>query len=81
MRMAESVALQSLPTIKALEFGNLNLARKINSSFIVTIPVFKNAVAQAMLAKRQAYQAQALKALDEKTNEMLLKMRKTQLIT
>lgn len=71
--MAESVALQSLPTIKALEFGNLNLARKINSSFIVTIPVFKNAVAQAMLAKRQAYQAQALKALDEKTNEMLLK--------
>ena len=73
LRMAESVALQSLPTIKALEFGNLNLARKINSSFIVTIPVFKNAVAQAMLAKRQAYQAQALKALDEKTNEMLLK--------
>lgn len=73
LRMAESVALQSLPTIKALEFGNLNLARKINSSFIVTIPVFKNAVAQAMLAKRQAYQAQALKALDDKTNEMLLK--------
>lgn len=73
LRMAESVALQSLPTIKALEFGNLNLARKINSSFVVTIPVFKNAVAQAMLAKRQAYQAQALKALDDKTNEMLLK--------
>ena len=69
----KALELQSLPTIKALEFGNLNLARKINSSFIVTIPVFKNAVAQAMLAKRQAYQAQALKALDEKTNEMLLK--------
>lgn len=73
LRMAETVALQSLPTIKAMEFGNLNLARKINSSFIVTIPVFKNAVAQAMLAKRQAYQAQALKALDDKTNEMLVK--------
>lgn len=73
LRMAETVALQSLPIIKAMEFGNLNLARKINSSFIVTIPVFKNAVAQAMIAKRQSYQAQALKALDDKTNEMLIK--------
>lgn len=73
LRMAESVALQSLPTIKALEFGNLNLARKINSAFIVTIPVFKNAVAQAIMAKRQALQAQAMQALDDKTNEMLMK--------
>lgn len=73
LRMAETVALQSLPIIKAMEFGNLNLARKINSSFIVTIPVFKNAVAQAIMAKRQAIQAQAMKALDEKTNEMLMK--------
>ena len=73
LRMAETVALQSLPIIKAMEFGNLNLARKINSSFIVTIPVFKNAIAQAIIAKRQSLQAQAMKQLDEKTNEMLLK--------
>lgn len=73
LRMAETVALQSLPIIKAMEFGNLNLARKINSSFIVTIPVFKNAIAQAIIAKRQALQAQAMKQLDERTNEMLLK--------
>lgn len=73
LRMAETVALQSLPTIKAMEFGNLNLARKINSSFIVTIPVFKNACAQAIIAKRKALQAQSMKALDDKTNEMLLK--------
>lgn len=73
LRMAESVALQSLPIVKAMQFGNLNLARKINSAFIVTIPVFKNAMAQAILAKRQYIQAKALKALDDKTNEMLLK--------
>lgn len=72
LRMAEAVALQSLPIIKAMQYGNLNLARKINSSFIVTIPVFKNAVAQALIARRQAIQAQALKKLDDKTNELLL---------
>ena len=73
LRMAEAVALQSLPIIKAMQFGNYNLARKINSSFIVTIPVFKNAIAQAIIAKRQNLQAKALKTLDEKTNEMLLR--------
>ena len=73
LRLAESVALQSLPIVKAVEFGNLNLARKINSSFIVTIPVFKNAITQAIMIKRQALQAQAMKALDDKTNEMLMK--------
>ena len=73
LRMAETVALQSLPIIKAMQYGNLNLARKINSSFIITIPVFKNACAQAIIAKKQAVQAQAMKALDDKTNEMLLK--------
>lgn len=73
LRLAETVALQSLPILKAMEFGNLNLSRKINSAFIVTIPVFKNAVAQAILAKKQAIQAQAMKALDDKTNEMLLR--------
>ena len=73
LRMAESVALQSLPIVKAMQYGNLNLARKINSAFIVTIPVFKNAMAQAIIAKRQYIQAKALQALDDKTNEMLLK--------
>ena len=73
LRLADAVALQSLPVIKAMEYGNLNLARKINSSFIVTIPVFKNAVAQAVIAKRQSIQAQELKHLDEVTNELLLR--------
>lgn len=73
LRLAESVALQSLPTLKAIEFGNLNLDRKINSAFIITLPVFKNAIAQAVFIKQQALQAKALSALDQQTNEMLLR--------
>lgn len=73
LRLAESVALQTLPTLKALEFGNLNLSRKIQSSFIITLPIFKNAVAQAVIIKQQALQAKAMSALDQKTNELLLR--------
>ncbi len=73
LRTAESVAMQSVPMIKAMEFSNMNLVRKINSAFIVTLPVFKQALAQAIMLKRQRIQAEAMSALDAKTNEMLIK--------
>jgi uncharacterized protein YaaN involved in tellurite resistance len=73
LRTAESVAMQSIPMIKTMEFSNMNLVRKINSAFIITLPVFKQALAQAMLLKRQKIQAEAMSALDEKTNELLIK--------
>lgn len=73
LRIAENVAMQSIPMIKTMQFSNMNLIRKINSAFIITLPVFKQALSQAILLKRQRIQAEAMSALDEKTNEMLLK--------
>lgn len=73
LRIAEDVAIQSIPMIKTMQFSNMNLVRKINSAFIVTLPVFKQALAQAIMLKRQKIQAEAMSALDEKTNEMLIK--------
>lgn len=73
LRTAENVAMQSVPMIKTMEFSNMNLVRKINSAFIVTLPVFKQALAQAIMLKRQKIQAEAMSALDQKTNEMLIK--------
>ncbi len=73
LRIAENVAMQSIPMIKTMEFSNYNLVRKINSAFIVTLPIFKQALAQAILLKRQKIQAESMAALDKKTNEMLIK--------
>ena len=73
LRMAENVAMQSVPMIRTMEYTNINLVRKINSAFIITLPVFKQSLAQAILLKRQKIQAEAMAALDAKTNEMLLK--------
>ena len=70
---AENVAMQSIPMIKTMQFSNMNLVRKINSAFIVTLPVFKQAIAQAIMLKRQRIQAEAMSALDAKTNEMLIR--------
>ena len=65
--------MQSIPMIKTMQFSNMNLVRKINSAFIVTLPVFKQAIAQAIMLKRQRIQAEAMSALDAKTNEMLIR--------
>ncbi len=73
LKIAENVAMQTVPMLKAMQFSNLNLIRKINSAFIITMPVFKQSLAQAVMLKRQRVQAEAMAALDEKTNELLLK--------
>lgn len=73
LRMAESIAMQSIPMIKSMQMGNINLIRKINSAFIITLPIFKQSLTQAVLLKRQHIQSKAMQVLDEKTNEMLVK--------
>lgn len=73
LRTAESVAIQSIPMIKTMEFSNVNLVREINSAFIITLPVFKQALAQTIMLKRQRIQAEAMSALDQKTNELLIR--------
>lgn len=73
LRTAESVAMQAIPMIKTMQFSNMNLVRKINSAFIITLPVFKQALTQAIMLKRQRIQAEAMSALDAKTNEMLIR--------
>lgn len=73
LEMAKMVALQTAPQIKLIQRGNYNLLRKIGSAFVVTIPVFKSGLIQAIAIKRQKIQADAMRALDEKTNEMLMR--------
>ena len=73
LKIAENVAMQTVPMLKSMQFSNLNLIRKINSAFIITMPIFKQSLAQAIMLKRQRVQADAMKALDDKTNELLIK--------
>ena len=73
LRGSEAVALQSIPTFKIQEYTNANLARKVNSAFIVTVPAFKTALVNSVIAKQQQLQAQGLSALDEATSALIRK--------
>ena len=71
LRVAENVAIQAVPAIQNIQMSNFNLMRKINSSFIITLPIFKQCLAQAIILKRQEIQAKSIRQLDDKTNELL----------
>jgi uncharacterized protein YaaN involved in tellurite resistance len=71
LEMARMVALQTAPQIRLLQRGNTKLIGKINSAFVITIPIFKNGVIQAITAKRQKLVADSMSELDRRTNEML----------
>lgn len=73
LQIAENVAIQAAPMIKSIQMSNFNLMRKINSSFIVTLPIFKQCLAQAVILKRQEIQAKSIKQLDDKTNELIMR--------
>ncbi|MED0773550.1 MULTISPECIES: toxic anion resistance protein [Bacillus] len=69
--MARMVALQTAPQIRLLQRGNTKLIGKINSAFVITIPIFKNGIIQAVTVKRQKLVADSMSELDRRTNEML----------
>ena len=73
LRLCEAVALQALPTVRLMEHNNAALQRKIDASLIVTLPVFRQALAQAIMLKKQKTQSDAIRALEKRTADVLKK--------
>ncbi len=73
LEMAKVVALQTAPQIRMIQKGNYKLLGKIQSAFVITIPIFKNGLIQAIALKKQKIVADSMDALDKATNELLLK--------
>jgi uncharacterized protein YaaN involved in tellurite resistance len=73
LETAKMVSLQTAPQIKMIQKGNHKLVSKIHSAFIITIPVFKNGIIQAIALKRQKLVSDSLSELDRTTNELLVK--------
>lgn len=73
LRGSEAISLQAIPTFKVQEYTNSNLARKINSAFIETIPAFKTALVTCVIAKQQMIESQGLAILDDATSAFLEK--------
>lgn len=73
LRLAENAAMQTCPMIFNMQVSNFNLLRQIESSFIITLPIFKQCIINAIQLKRQAIQNEANNKLAEKTQELWMR--------
>ncbi|TAJ09711.1 toxic anion resistance protein [Marinilabiliaceae bacterium JC017] len=73
LEMGKVVALQTAPQIRMIQKGNYKLLGKMQSAFVITIPVFKIGLVQAIALKKQKIVADSMEALDAATNDLLLR--------
>lgn len=73
LEMAQQVSFQSAPQIRLMQQGNNQLIGKINSSFVTTIPIFKQGLVHAVTMQRQKLVSDSMAELDKRTNEMLVR--------
>lgn len=73
LHTTRTVSLQTMPMLDMMANNDYNLSRKIYSSLITTLPIFKEAIVIAVNLKRQRVISRTMKKVDEKTNELLLR--------
>lgn len=72
LKMSRENAVISLKELDMAQAQNFNLARTINSTFTITLPILKSSIANGLLMKKQADQAQTLNHIQNATNKLIV---------
>jgi uncharacterized protein YaaN involved in tellurite resistance len=73
LRLSRTIALQAGPQIRLVQHNNRELAEKIQSSILNTIPLWKNQMVMAISLLRQRQALDLQKQVSATTNELLKK--------
>ena len=73
LKLSRTVSLQTMPQIRLVQAGNQELAEKIQSSVLNTIPLWKNQIVLAISLMRQKNMLELQKEVSDTTNELLKK--------
>lgn len=71
LKLTRQVTMQSLPSIRLVQENDKSLVTKINSTLVNTVPLWETQLAQALTIQRSKEAAQAIKAANDLTNELL----------
>jgi len=63
--------MQSLPSIRLVQENDKSLVTKINSTLVNTVPLWETQLAQAVTIQRSREAAEAVRAANDLTNELL----------
>ena len=71
LKLTRQVTMQSLPSIRLVQENDKALITKINSTLVNTVPLWETQLAQALTIQRSKAAAEAVRAANDLTNEML----------
>lgn len=72
LKLTRQISIQGLPQVRLISITNQELVNSIQSSIINTIPLWKNAVVNAVTLTRQKKALEMQKSVNDMTNELLL---------
>ena len=72
LKLTRQISIQALPQVRLISMTNQELVNSIQSSVINTIPLWKNAVVNAVTLTRQKKALEMQKSINDMTNELLL---------
>lgn len=73
LKLSRTITLQTAPQIRMIQSNDQNLAEKIQTSILATIPIWKNQMVLALSIHGQRQAAHLQKTVADTTNEMLRK--------
>ncbi len=73
LKLTRQVTMQSLPSIRLVQENDKSLVTKINSTLVNTVPLWETQLAQAVTIQRSREAAEAVRAANDLTNELLTK--------
>lgn len=73
LRLTRQVTMQALPSIRLVQENDKGLVRKIQSTIVNTIPLWRQQLAQAITIFRSGEAAKTVQAATDLTNELLEK--------
>ena len=73
LELSKTISMQTAPQIRMIQSNNQQLAEKIQSSVLSTLPIWKNQMVLAMTLDAQGKAAKLQKDVSDTTNELLRK--------
>lgn len=73
LKLTRQFTMQSLPAIRLVQENDKSLVTKINSTLVNTVPLWETQLAQAVTIQRSTEAAEAVRAANDLTNELLEK--------
>lgn len=71
LKLSRQVAMQALPSIRLIQENDKSLINKIGSTLVNTVPLWRNQLAQTVTIFRSHEAANAIKAANDLTNDLL----------